>query len=74
MDSGNGARSDSRTGYIDGNTSPNLVVLTGQMGTKILFSDKKDAKGNAVATGVQFQAADGATSYTVNANKEVIVS
>lgn len=74
MDSANGARSDSRTGYIDNNQSPNLVVLTGHMGTKIIFSDKKDAKGNAVATGVQFQAYDGAQTYTVNANKEVIVS
>lgn len=74
MDARNGARSDSRTAYIDNNNSPNLVVLTGQMGTKIIFSDKKDKDGNVVATGVQFSAADGATSYTVKANKEVIVS
>lgn len=74
MDSVNGQRSDSRTGWIDGNNSPNLVVLTGHMGTKILFSDKKDAKGNAIATGVEFQASDGAPVYSVTANKEVIVS
>jgi choline dehydrogenase-like flavoprotein len=74
MDSRNGQRSDSRRGYIDNNNSPNLVVLTGQMGTKIVFSDKKDKNGNVVATGVQFAAADGATTYTVTANKEVIVA
>ncbi|GMK59557.1 hypothetical protein CspeluHIS016_0801630 [Cutaneotrichosporon spelunceum] len=74
MDTAQGSRSDSRTAYIDKNTSPNLVVLTGHMGTKIIFSDNKDKNGNVVATGVQFAAADGATTYTVTANKEVIVS
>ncbi|BEI89037.1 uncharacterized protein CcaverHIS019_0203990 [Cutaneotrichosporon cavernicola] len=74
MDAAQGARSDSRTGYIDNNNSPNLVVLTGHQGTKIIFSDKKDKNGNLVATGVQFAAADGATTYSVTANKEVIVS
>ncbi|KLT39838.1 FAD/NAD(P)-binding domain-containing protein [Cutaneotrichosporon oleaginosum] len=74
MDARQGIRSDSRRGYIDNNNSPNLVVLTRQTGTKIVFSDKRDKNGNLVATGVEFSSGSGAPSYKVTVNKEVIVA
>lgn len=75
LDANHGQRSDSKTAYLDPNTArTNLVVLTGQQGTKILFNGTKDTSGNVVASGVQFQSDAAGTSYTVNANKEVIVT
>lgn len=71
----NQTRSDSLRGYIQ--AAPprsNLVILTGQQGTKLLFNGTKDAKGNVAATGVLFQAAPGAPVYTVNVTQEVIVT
>ncbi|WOO79069.1 Glucose oxidase [Vanrija pseudolonga] len=71
----NQTRSDSLRGYIQAAPPrPNLVILTGQQGTKLLFNGTKDAKGNVAATGVQFQAAPGAPVYTVNVTQEVIVT
>ena len=67
-------RSDSKSGYIDPNTDrPNLVVLTGQQVTKVLFNGTKDADGNLIASGVQFSA-NGGTFYSVQANKEVLLA
>lgn len=70
-----GSRSDSKTAYIEPNSArPNLVVLTGQQVTKVLFNGTKDASGNIIASGVQFAASASDTTYTVNANKEVILT
>ncbi|TXT11199.1 hypothetical protein VHUM_01950 [Vanrija humicola] len=71
----NQTRSDSLRSYIHAlPPRSNLVILTGQQGTKLLFNGTKDSKGNAAATGVEFQAAPGAPVYTVNVTKEVILT
>jgi len=73
MYANNQSRCDSKAGYID--ASPprsNLMILTGQQVTKVNFNST-DADGNQVASGVTFAASQGATEYTVNANKEVIL-
>jgi choline dehydrogenase len=71
----NMTRSDSKAGYIDG-LAPrdNLVILTGQQVTQINFNGSTDASGNVLASGVQFRATAGATSYSANARREVILS
>lgn len=70
----NQSRSDSKAGYIDP-LAPrsNLVILTGQQVTKVIFNGTTDASGNAIASGVQFSASSGAATYSVQANKEVIL-
>lgn len=71
----NQTRCDSKAGYIDSRPDrPNLVILTGQQVTEVLFNGTKDADGNDVASGVSFAAYDGAATYTVQANKEVILA
>ena len=70
----NQTRSDSYAGYIQP-LAPrsNLVILTGQQVTSVIFNSSTDASGNKYASGVTFQAATGETSYSVQANKEVIL-
>lgn len=71
----NMTRCDSKAGYIDPlPPRDNLIILTGQQVTAITFNGTTDSNGNVVASGVSFQANAGATSYTVNANREVILS
>ncbi|TXT07088.1 hypothetical protein VHUM_03258 [Vanrija humicola] len=73
MDAAKGARSDSRRAYIDPKAAfPNLTVLSRQQVTKILFNSTLG--GNLTANGVQFQADAASTTFSVFANKEVIVS
>ena len=70
----NQTRSDSKAGYIDPlPPRSNLVILTGQQVTSDIFNGST-VDGNAVASGVTFQSASGATSYSVQANKEVILA
>jgi hypothetical protein len=70
----NQTRSDSKAGYIDPlPPRSNLVILTGQQVTQVIFNGSTDASGNVIASGVKFQASSGATSYSVQANKEVIL-
>ncbi|KAK4687009.1 hypothetical protein P7C73_g3120, partial [Tremellales sp. Uapishka_1] len=71
----NQTRSDSKAGYIDPlPPRSNLVILTGQQVTEVIFSDTKDSSGNLVASGVKFQANSTESAYTVEANKEVILA
>ncbi|WVQ95385.1 hypothetical protein IAU59_002482 [Kwoniella sp. CBS 9459] len=75
INTSNQTRSDSKAGYIDPlPPRSNLVILTGQQVTAVLFNGSTDASGNIIASGVSFQAAAGAQSYSVQANKEVILS
>ena len=71
----NQTRSDSRAAYIDPlPPRDNLVILTGMQVTQILFSDQDDSNGNKVASGVKFSSGRGQQEYSVQANKEVILS
>jgi choline dehydrogenase-like flavoprotein len=71
----NQTRCDSKAGYIDSQPDrPNLVILTGQQVTEVLFNGSTDASGNMIASGVSFAAWDGAATYSVQANKEVILA
>ncbi|ODN77798.1 hypothetical protein L202_04923 [Cryptococcus amylolentus CBS 6039] len=75
INSSNQSRSDSKAGYIDPlPPRDNLVILTGQQVTSVVFNGSTDASGNIIASGVTFQSAKGETSYSVQANKEVLVS
>lgn len=71
LNSETGHRSCSRSQYLKDGTT-NLVILTGQHVTRILFDESKSEA--LVATGVEFQEAPDATPYSVWAKKEVIVS
>lgn len=71
----NQTRSDSKAGYIDPlPPRSNLVILTGQQVTQVIFNGSTDASGNIIASGVKFQASAGATAYTVQANKEILLA
>ncbi len=71
----NQTRSDSKAGYIDPlPPRSNLVILTGQQVTQVLFNGSTDASGNVIASGIKFQASATGTSYSVQANKEVILA
>lgn len=71
----NQTRCDSKAGYIDSQPDrANLVILTNQQVTEVLFNGTKDASGNAVASGVSFSASSGSAVYSVQANKEVILA
>ncbi|TYJ57301.1 hypothetical protein B9479_002034 [Cryptococcus floricola] len=71
----NQTRSDSKAGYIDPlPPRDNLVILTKQQVTSVVFNGSTDASGNIIASGVTFQSAKGETSYSVQANKEVLVA
>jgi len=71
----NQTRSNSKAGYIDPlPPRSNLVILTGQQVTSVIFNGSTDANGGLIASGVTFQAARGSTSYSVQANKEVILA
>nr|ODN96743.1 glucose oxidase [Cryptococcus depauperatus CBS 7855] len=71
----NQTRSDSKAGYIDPlPPRSNLVILTKQQVTSVIFNGTKDANGNMLASGVTFQAAAGAAKYSVQANKEVLLA
>lgn len=52
----------------------NLVILTGQQVTEVIFNGTQDASGNQIASGIKFQAYAGAQAFTVQANKEVILA
>ena len=66
----NGTRSGTGNAFIDPNPHPNnLHIVSKAMVTKVLFTQ---INGNLTATGVQFQ--KNGINYTVNANREVIVS
>ncbi|EUC61273.1 glucose dehydrogenase [Rhizoctonia solani AG-3 Rhs1AP] len=69
-----GRRSYAATTYYAYNAHrSNLVVLTGAQATRINFKDTSSNKtGNLVATGVSF--VHKSQTYTVKANKEVILS
>lgn len=73
LDSSTGKRTTSRTAYIDGVTRTNLVVLTDQQVTKVVFSGK-DAQGNVNATGVECSPYSGGETFSITATKEVILS
>jgi choline dehydrogenase len=74
INSHNQTRSDSKAGYIDPMPPrSNLVILTGQQVTQVIFNGSTDASGNIIASGVKFQASSTAASYSVQANKEVIL-
>ncbi|CAE7146931.1 unnamed protein product [Rhizoctonia solani] len=69
----NFTRSNSMAGYINPvGPKSNLVILTGVQATSLVWGNKGNS--GAVATGVNFAASAGAQSYTVKANKEVIIS
>lgn len=68
----NGSRSDSKTAYIDPNTRSNLVILTGQQVTRVIWNST--ANGSAVAGGVAFAASASYAESIVYATKEVILS
>ncbi|WVW80638.1 hypothetical protein I302_102624 [Kwoniella bestiolae CBS 10118] len=75
INTSNQTRSDSKAGYIDPlPPRSNLVILTGQQVTEVLFNGTKDANGNIIASGVRFQASKDAQSYSVQANKEVLLA
>lgn len=75
INTSNMTRSDSKAGYIDPlPPRDNLMILTGQQVTAINFNGSTDANNNIIASGVTFQASSGAQSYTVNANREVILA
>ena len=66
----NGTRSGTGNAFIDPNPHPNnLHIVSKAMVTKVLFTQMN---GNLTAIGVQFQ--KNGVNYTVNANREVIVS
>ncbi|CAE6496195.1 unnamed protein product [Rhizoctonia solani] len=68
----NMSRSNSMAGYINPvGPRSNLVILTGMQATSLVWGNK--GSSGAVATGVNFAASAGAQSYTVKANKEVIL-
>ena len=71
----NMSRSDAMAGYIK-HLPPraNLVILTNQQVTEVVFNGTTDANNNIIASGVRFQANAGATAYSVQANKEVILA
>ncbi|KAJ7146033.1 alcohol oxidase [Mycena epipterygia] len=70
IDRGHGIRSYAANGYFAQSCSrSNLHTITGAQATKVLF---KRTYAGYVATGVTYTV--GAKSYTVNANKEVILS
>lgn len=70
----NQTRSDSKAGYIDPlPPRSNLVILTHQQVTGIIFNGTTDSSGNVVASGVSFQANSSESTYSVQANKEVIL-
>lgn len=71
----NQTRSDSKAGYIDPlPPRSNLVILTNQQVTSVIFNGSTDASGNIIASGVTFQADASSTSYSVQANKEVLLA
>ncbi|KLT41370.1 hypothetical protein CC85DRAFT_276212 [Cutaneotrichosporon oleaginosum] len=71
----NQTRCDSKAGYIDSQPNrDNLVILTGQQVTEVLFNGSTDASGNIIASGVSFSASSGGAIYSVQANKEVILA
>ncbi|WWC72758.1 uncharacterized protein I206_106722 [Kwoniella pini CBS 10737] len=71
----NQTRSDSKAGYIDPlPPRSNLFILTGQQVTEIIFNGTSDANGNIIASGLKFQASSSAQSYSVQANREVILA
>jgi choline dehydrogenase-like flavoprotein len=49
-----------------------LQVLTGAYAGRLVFSEKKDASGNLLATGIEFTV--GGKSYVANVEKDVILS
>ena len=65
-----GIRSSSANGYLESGICPTLTVVTNALVNKILI--KPDLDGIPIAYGVQFVKNN--TIYTVNANREVIVS
>lgn len=71
----NQTRSDSKAGYIDPlPPRSNLVILTNQQVTSVIFNGSTDASGNIIASGVTFQADASSASYSVQANKEVLLA
>lgn len=71
----NQTRSDSKSGYIDPlPPRSNLVILTEQQVTSVIFNGSTDASGNIIASGVTFQANANSASYSVQANKEVLLA
>lgn len=75
INTSNQTRSDAKAGYITPlPPRSNLVILTGQQVTSVVFNGSTDANGGVIASGVTFQAASGATEYSVQANKEVILA
>ncbi|EKC99710.1 hypothetical protein A1Q2_06020 [Trichosporon asahii var. asahii CBS 8904] len=69
------SRCDSKVGYLDPHEDRgNLVVLTGQQVTKIVFNGTNDAQGNPIASGVTFSAGPGQKVFSAQAKKEVILS
>ncbi|AAW46800.1 hypothetical protein CNBM0790 [Cryptococcus deneoformans B-3501A] len=71
----NQTRSDSKAGYIDPlPPRSNLVILTEQQVTGVIFNGSTDASGNIVASGVTFQANSNSANYSVQANKEVLLA
>lgn len=71
LDSSIGTRSSPRNKYI-ANPPQNLVVLTGQQVTKVLFDES--SKDKLVATGVEFASSANEQPHQVKAKKEVILS
>lgn len=68
-------RCDSKCGYLDPNENrENLVVLTGQQVTKIVFNGTNDAQGNPIASGVTFSAGRGQQVFAAQAKKEIILA
>lgn len=75
LDASTQSRSDSRTSYLDPNKGrENLFVLTHHQATRIFFNGTKDASGNLVASGVEFQMEAGAPLRKAYTAKEIIVS
>lgn len=71
----NWTRSYSRTAYLDPFTyRENLRVLTNTHVTKVNLQDDPDQPGNKRAVSVTFQSGPNAPSYTIKANREVLMT
>lgn len=71
----NWTRSFSRAAYLDPYVyRDNLRVLTGAHVTKVNMQDDDEQPGNKRAVGVTFQSSPTASAYTIQANREVIMT
>lgn len=71
----NWTRSSARAAYLDPYAyRPNLRVLTSTYVTKVNMEDDPDLPGSKRAVSVTFQTSPTSSAYTINANREVIMT